>query len=104
MIKTCLKKFRGPLSRPGLSSPSLSPLLPTPTSPLGYCVVLSLLCQTLENVTMKALTKPNISLNPIIIPGYIRYLSRGSQMGAEGIPLDSDIPTISLRRQIVMIG
>ena len=57
------------------------------------CCRESSVCQTLENVTAKALTKPNISLNPIIIPGYNMYLSRSCLICTKGI---LQIPTISL--------
>lgn len=50
---------------------------PAPSFGCYYYVLETLRCQPLENVTKKALTKPNISLNPIIIPGYIMYLSPG---------------------------
>lgn len=66
----------------------------------GYCSLGGPLCQTLSAVTMEVLTKPNISLNPIIIPGYIMYLGPSCLIATERIHLLQS----AYSRQIVMIG
>ena len=84
-------------------SVEVHPLTPTlyPQQAQGYCAIGAPLFQPLKTVTMKALTKPNISLNPIIIPGYIMYLGPSClNTRVRGLhPLQS-----AYRRQIVRIG
>lgn len=72
----------------------------SPEQTRGDCSPTGPLRQTLHTVTMEALTKPNISLNPIIIPGLGMYLGPSCLIATETIHLLQSAYT----RQIVVIG